>query len=322
MESKLAAYQKPETLGTRGTQGVFDGTFVVQEKIDGSQISFGVIPDPIHPGMPPTLHIRSKGRALDLENPDKLFAPAVATIKQLWSEMKLKPYWIYRGEAVSSIRHNVLQYERTPKGGVILYDVEEGGDRLGQLGLELAAADLGLESVPVLHVGTEHPGTLFEGMMNRNSILGGPMEGIVIKNYGKQLSAKFVSAGFKEVAGHPGKTAKAGFDMDAIIASYRTNGRWNKAIQHLREDGKLTDSTKDIGPLVREIQADLLREEEANIKQVLFDKFFPTIQKESVRDFHVYYKSILSGDLPKLTEPSLSTTLNDEWKAANAGVAE
>ncbi len=312
MDPRLPSYAKPETLGTPGTQGVFEGSFYIQEKIDGSQISFGLVGDKVS--------IRSKGRELTVDEGvkyDKLFAPAVSTIRNLWASGKLAAGYIYRGEAVASLRHNVLQYKRVPTGGVVLYDVEVNGVPQTQTELEIVAASLGLEAAQLIWAGNEHPGDAIDGMLNRESMLGGMIEGIVIKNNAKGIRAKFVSAGFKEVAGQPNKKAKESFDMAAIAASYRTHARWNKAIQHLREDGKLTDSPRDIGPLVREIQADLAREETENIKQVLFDKFFPMIQKESVRDFHQYYKEILAGALPAFTVPSLTEEIQKGTELAS-----
>lgn len=301
MEPKLPSYAKPIALGVRGTEQVFDGAYIIQEKIDGSQISFGLVDG--------QLSMRSKGRELTADangKYDGLFAPAVNTIRTLWATGQLKTGYVYRGEAVASVRHNVLQYKRVPKGGVILYDIEVNGVPQNQTDLEIEAARLGLEATPVLHAGTTHPGDALNGMLNRESVLGGMIEGLVVKNNARGIRAKFVSAGFKEVAGQPVPKARKDFDIAAIAAAYRTHARWNKAIQHLREDGRLSESPKDIGPLVKEIQNDLRTEETENIKQVLFDKFWPLIEKESVREFAQYYKRLLAGELPQMTEPSLT----------------
>src|SRR5262249_32070052 len=124
-QSAIRSYESPLHLGVPATNNIFEGTCYVQEKVDGSQISFCVIPDPIHPGMPGKLHIRSKGGALDLAAPGKLFAPAVATIVGLYERGYLFTKYIYRGESIAAPRHNVLAYKRIPHGGVILYDIEE-----------------------------------------------------------------------------------------------------------------------------------------------------------------------------------------------------
>lgn len=68
-------------------------------------------------------------------------------------------------------------------------------------------------------------------------------EGIVIKNYTRQLMAKFVRAQFKEsnskVFGKP-KSAVSG-DVDRLISSYCTNPRIDKKIFQLINDGNELD---------------------------------------------------------------------------------
>ena len=62
----LRSYPKVFNLGHRAVRDLLSGPVVVQEKIDGSQFSFGV-------GEDGTLLIRSRGADIEPEAPPKLF---------------------------------------------------------------------------------------------------------------------------------------------------------------------------------------------------------------------------------------------------------
>ena len=88
MES-WTSYPKIYNLGHAAVTGITDGDVYVEEKIDGSQISFGVDEDGV-------LHIRSRGAIIHVEAPPKMFAAGVAEILEIAD--KLRPSWTYRGE--------------------------------------------------------------------------------------------------------------------------------------------------------------------------------------------------------------------------------
>ena len=128
------------------------------------------------------------------------------------------------------------------------------------------------------------------------------IEGFVVKNYArftadkKAMMAKYVSESYKEVAKtfdkEPGKPR---YDIMAnLISMYRTDSRWDKAIQHLRDDGLLLDDPKDIGVLIKEIPADVLREEEESIKMILFKHYWPMLSRALTCGFPEYYKKKLA----------------------------
>ena len=58
--------------------------------------------------------------------------------------------------------------------------------------------------------------------------------------------------------------------MSVIIERYKTPARWEKAIQHLRDDGTLTNSPRDIGLLIKEVRKDIQEECQSEIKEILF----------------------------------------------------
>src|SRR5438445_2697648 len=111
--SEIHSYPKVWALGHGACQGILDDPVRVQEKIDGSQFSFmkegaGVV------------HYRSKSAVVRPEDPG-MFAKAVVAVREV--EHLLVPLWTYRGEFLMKPKHNVLAYERTPRGNVILFDI-------------------------------------------------------------------------------------------------------------------------------------------------------------------------------------------------------
>ena len=109
------------------------------------------------------------------------------------------------------------------------------------------------------------------------------------------MMGKVVSEAFKESHRTDWKLRNpAGRDIVSTIAdSLRTNARWEKAIQHLRERGELKDSVTDIGNLLKELALDTKAEEEENIKQQLFKWAWKNIVRGVSRGFPEYYKEKL-----------------------------
>lgn len=292
----LHSYPKVWNMGGSMIRDLFNGPVVVQEKIDGSQFSFGVVNG--------ALHFRSKGAEVFPETAGKLFAQAVATATALHEAGKLPEGWTFRGESMCGPKHNALTYERQPKGGFILFDVDTAQENRIESPAELAAIaeSLDLELVPVFYEGEiSAPGQLRE-YLDRPSCLGGKMEGVVVKNYarwgtdGKMLMGKVVADGFKEL--NAGNWKKENPNRQDIIASligiHRTEARWAKAVQHLRERGELTESPQDIGKLIKEVGLDIHGECAADIKEALFNAFWKDIQRGVTAGLPEWYKAVLA----------------------------
>lgn len=271
--SSWTHYPKLYNLGSPQIVSLFMEAVVVEEKVDGSQFSFGLIDG--------VLRCKSKNVEIDPEGavPD-LFAPAVDTAKRLNAEGKLTPGWTYRGEAFKGPKHNSLAYSRAPVGGVILFDIAQAHENyLTREAKEAEAARLGLELVPVIYVGMVNGPADLNALLDRESVLGGQkIEGVVIKNYArfgvdsKPLFGKLVSESFREVNRETWKGMKQtnGDIIDQLAARFATTQRWEKAVQHLRERGELTDSPKDIGALMKEVNLDVFQECQDEIKQIVF----------------------------------------------------
>lgn len=297
MSKKLRSYPKVYDLGHPAIAALFEGPVVVQEKVDGSQFSFGVVDG--------VLHARSKGATLHLDDPNKLFRGALDTALRLFDGGLLEEGWTYRGEALMRPKHNTLEYGRAPEGNVILFDVDTGlEDRVADPEHLAAIAErLGLEVVPTLHVGTVENVDAMTALLDRESCLGGcKVEGVVFKNYerfgkdGKMLMGKHVSEAFKEKHTKDWKKRNPtrADVVEALKQTYRSEARWAKAVQHLAEAGTLDHEPRDIGKLMKEVPEDVRAECEDEIKDALFKHFWPQIKRGVTAGLPEWYKARLA----------------------------
>jgi ATP-dependent RNA circularization protein (DNA/RNA ligase family) len=288
----LSSYPSIYALGHRYITDLFDGPVTVEEKIDGSQFSMARING--------ELVCRSKGQQIVVSAPEKMFAAAVETAQKL----DLHDGWVYRCEYLKSPKHNTLAYSRIPVNHLILFDVMTGYETYltpNEKGAE--AVRLGLESVPCYlycHCTQENALEFIRKCMDLDSILGGcKIEGVVVKNYArfgtdkKILIGKFVSEAFKEKHPHAWKVSNPGpadVVLQHIISELKTEARFRKAVQHLRDAGKLTGTPTDIGPLLVELASDTEREESDAIKETLYKHFWPQIRRGISAGFPEFYK--------------------------------
>lgn len=298
------SYSSIFTMGHRAIADLLKHDVNVEEKVDGSQFGFGlfnVIDDSNNSYI--ELKVRSKGAVMHPDAPEGLFNKAVETVKKLKEQLHVD--WMYRGEYLAKPKHNSLAYDRTPKDHIILFDIQtEDGGFLSYADKKVEADRLGLECVPLLYSGRITSIEDFRRYLTTTSVLGGQaIEGVVVKPsaynlYGldkKVLMGKFVSEAFKEVHRKSwGESNPTNKDIIQRVAdSYTTQARWNKAILHLREAGKLVEDVQDIGPLIKEIPQDVLKECEADIKEELFKYAWPHIKRGLTRGFPEYYKELL-----------------------------
>lgn len=290
----IKSFPKIFQIGQRYIVDIFDGEVEITEKIDGSQFNFGKING--------ELFCRSKGCEQIIDAPDKMFK--IATEYVLSVKDKIKDNTIYHCEYLNKPKHNVLCYNRVPKNNLIMFGVSTSSEEFIRNYKECADG-LDLETVPIIFKGTiKNVEELLE-MLNNKSILGEvDIEGIVVKNYNKDLivgdrpipimCGKYVSEKFKEV--HQSKrkgehTSKGKWEI--IKESFRTEARWSKAVAHLRDDGKLEQSPRDIGNLMKEVKRDIIDEEKENIKNHLWKEFGEEVLRSSIRGLPEWYKQEL-----------------------------
>ena len=290
----LHSYSTIYAIGHKAILELLQGPVVVEEKIDGSQISFGLIDG--------ELQCRSRKQQMVMDAPEKMFKSAVEVIATL----DLHPEWTYRGEFLSKPKHNTLCYDRIPNKHIILFDIMIGEQVFLVPELKMKeAARLGLECVPLFARGVVTLNELKE-FLDRESVLGGAkVEGVVVKNYSqfapdkKVAMGKLVSADFQEVhqkTWRKDNPSKKDFILE-IIESLRTEARWQKSVQHLREAGKLEGTPRDIGSLIKEVPNDILTEEGERLKELLFTHFWSDIRRGVTRGLPEWYKRELAEQL-------------------------
>lgn len=288
------SYDSPLALGHRELEELFVGSVIAEEKIDGSQISFGLIGG--------ELKIKSRRQNINHEAAG-MFTKGVEEIKKI--QNLLVPEWTYVGEYLSKLKHNTLVYDRLPKQNIVIFDIRRGHQDYLEYGEKKTEAErLGFEAAQLLYDGLVVSVAMIKELVGTTSMLGGKMmEGVVIKNYDKRgrdnkpLVAKFVSEMFKErhEKHQYGKPTKKSI-LEMLVDEYKTEARWNKAIQHLNEEGILQHTPKDIGPLMKEIHQDLITECEEEIKEKLYKHFKKFICQGVAAGFPEFYKERIMGD--------------------------
>lgn len=291
--SSWHSYGKIYSLGHPSIVDLFDGEVTIEEKVDGSQFSFGVFNNEIK--------VRSRKQIFSVYDHEGLFEEACQVVKKI--APLLQQNWTYRGEYLKKLRHNGLQYNRIPNNHIILWDINiDTENYLTRERLEKEAKALDLEVVPLLYKGKIKNKKQLEKFFKLTSILGGQkIEGVVIKNLekfgrdGKPLRGKLVSDEFKEVQkkywkkDNPSKTDV----LNNLIEEYRVPARWNKALSHLKEDGKITNEMKDISLLLKEVKKDLNEECKEEVCEKLWQWFREDFLRKATKGLPEWYKNLL-----------------------------
>jgi len=289
----IGAYPKIYALGHPAIKNLLVGPVTVQEKVDGAQLSFAKLDG--------RLRIRSKGREIFVEAPDKMFEEGVKYVQSI--QDKLVEGWVYRCEYLRVPKHNSLCYARVPRNHLVLFDIGVALETYADYRtLVYTARDLEIEAIPIYSTQEMNLET-FQRFMGHESFLGGQtVEGVVIKNYGEfcqktghVLMGKYVSEKFKEIHSSEWKLNNPGRKdvMEILIAKYRSEARWEKAVYHLRDGGILQDAPQDIGPLMKIVAPDIEAECKEEIQEVLWKYFWPQISRGVTAGLPEWYKKRL-----------------------------
>lgn len=297
----IAGYPKIFAMGAHYIPNIFVGAVECTEKIDGSQFGFGISPSG-------ELQMRSKGKVMSVHAPEKMFGKAVEFVVSIEERLKgltgEDGLYLY-GEFLESPCHNVMKYGRVPYNHIILFGASIGLRWITEHEELLRLGDLlGLETVPLLFEGVVESVDQIRGVMERDSILGGgQIEGVVVKNFAQPVMignlvipsfAKFVRAEFKErLEKEWGPKFSSADKLQQFIESFKTEARWVKAVQHLREAGSLVNEPKDIGALIKELERDIVEEEELNIKEWLYHHYLSQIVRVAKHGLPEWYKEQL-----------------------------
>ena len=300
----ISSYAKVMQTGHRTIAELFIGnkdSIFVQEKVDGSQFSFKFEGGGVQ--------CRSKSVMINEYDCPAQFRAAFDYVRSLKAEL-LPEGWVYRGEVLDKPKHNTLKYDRVPKHNIILFDIERGDgtqDYIKPTELARYAELIDLEAVPVFFYGSEQPLTKEDCIelvrdLKPTSILGGvPIEGVVIKNYEQfdpyqyqPQRGKIVSDDFKELhqTDWKGRNPNQKGKLEAIKDALATEARWVKAVQHLRDEDKLTDGPEDIGPLMKEVQLDVEAEKD-EVLDLLWEAFGKELKNAAAKGLPEWYKQRL-----------------------------
>lgn len=303
-QNKIEPFPKIFHIGGNSIKNLFSGEVEITEKIDGSQWGMGIDENG-------ELVMRSKGNDLSYKDKEipKMFEKAFEQTKRIEKILRKNNLFdiYFYCEFLSAPRHNILKYDRVPKNNLYLFGVKYKGVWISDINKLWEFADLiDVERVNLLYYGIVKDINQLEKMLETKSILGGEIiEGIVVKNYNQPAIVtqnlifpislgKYVSESFKEKQQKGVKKKSTSKDkLEILIESYRTEARWHKAIQHLKEKGMLEFSPRDIGKLIKEIKKDLMEEEKENIKEELFQVFKSNIENNAVEGFAEWYKKYL-----------------------------
>ena len=301
----IPKYTKVLNLGSTFTESALVGPVILQEKVDGSQFRFGVNEDG-------ALVIGSKNRDMIPEAPDGMFqqiADYLLSIKDRILEFPPDTY-LY-GEYLMKPKHNVLSYGRIPTNHLVLFDGLQEGKWLLRGNLEQIAEFLDFDVIPEFYEGEVCVDRIKE-FLKEDSFLGKEkIEGVVIKNYSQiillggsafPLFTKYVRDEYRERHDKDWKEKSGVGGLELFLKGFQSESRWLKAVQHLRDEGRLTQELRDIGTLVKEVERDILEEESVNIKAFLFNHFKKSVIRYAVRGLPEWYKERLLGNLTEKTD--------------------
>ena len=258
-------------------------------------------------------------------NENDLFYPVIQHVLSI--EKALPNGFVFFGETLKKPQHNTLAYERIPKNHFALFAISEYGtskflDNYAQL-TNWAHDILDTDVVPLIYQGEVKSYDFIKELMDNDSVLGGAkMEGVVVKNYNQPfllggqpipvMAGKYVSEEFKEVhrSGWSKENTGPG-RWQTFKDGYRTEARWQKAVQHLREAGVLEGSPRDIGKLIPEIQRDITEEEKEVIKNFLWREFGSDVLRTAIRGFPEWYKNQLLENAFEHTKDKYSNALKE-----------
>ncbi len=105
------------------------------------------------------------------------------------------------------------------------------------------------------------------------------------------IQGKFVSERFKEKHGATYKNKFSNKSKWNIFKElYRTEARWAKSVQHLREEGRLVNSPVDIESIITSVKEDITEECKEEICRFLWRTFGNELLRTSTKGLPEWYK--------------------------------
>jgi hypothetical protein len=292
----IKAFPKIFAIGTDYIADIFKEEVEVTEKVDGSQFAFGKIDG--------ALYMRSKGASLYQENPEKMFIEAIEYISSI--DHLIPEGMCFYAEYMKRPKHNTIKYDQIPKNHLSLFAAIDIAKQSFVPDIDKYASLFCIDRIPVIFTGMIESLDFFKEVIKAKSYLGDvDIEGVVVKNYHRKfllggqpmplMSGKYVSEKFKEVhRGRWGKEENKKSRLEMFFQSFRTEARWEKAVQHLRDTGKLEWQPRDIGTLIKHVHSDIAEEEKDAVKEFLWKEFSGQLNRTATVGLPQWYKDKLA----------------------------
>lgn len=265
-------YEKIYTLGHEENQDIFkdpNDEIIIEEKIDGANFRFMRIDDRIIFG--------SRSQSLG-DNNQEIGGNWTRCVRYLLEKTKEnlpQKNLLYFGECC--VKHS-MNYDWDLIPPYLGFDILENGKYVGYDEKKIGFEKLGLEMVPLIGRKKASEMTqIKEDEIQKSAYAEHQAEGLVFKNYEKQLFGKFVTKKFKEVNREAfGMNKKyTDNDNDRVVAMYCTNPRIDKHIFELMNEGyPLQMSMMQMLP--KRVIEDIMTE---NWKEILYSKYRLDLQK-------------------------------------------
>lgn len=278
--------------------------FYIQEKVDGSQLSFFKENNDI-------LYYNKETKVDKTKKDFNASTTMLITLIDILNEN-----YIYHGESICRIKHNVNNYKRTPSKFFIMFDIyDKVAKRYLDLKLFIEECNrIGLEYVQLLYC-NDNPDIIpidkceeIMNLINENKIessLGGKIEGMVIKNNvienNKIISkkVKYVCKEFQER--HKIKQRKVIRTPDEFLIElgneFSTEARFIKATQHIKEKNLQINKENIKDEYINELDTDLLSEYAYILKLNLWCEFAPIIKIYARFGIGRWYNNLIKNEI-------------------------
>ena len=302
----VPSFSKVFALGGQNVEDLLERSVHVKEKVDGSQFGF------CYDRERGEVLCRSRNQQLVVDHPDEMFRGAVEHVRSMEDQLRrIDEDVVFYGECLRKPKHNMIPYGRVPRNHIALFAVYWPRKHLMLMDdpiLGSYADLLDVDRVPeLLPLGTYDVKDIEKLLETESFLGGGKIEGVVVSvsepwywaAAGVQYPARFgklVRPEFKERLNRDWKkenTSKG--KLQAYINSFAAEPRWDKAVQHLRDDGTLLNDPKDIGVLMREVHRDIEEEHAEEIKEFLYRLFIKDVKRSATRGLPGWYKGRLAG---------------------------
>lgn len=293
--SEYKSYPKIHRLGKEETDGILDHDFIVQEKVDGANVSIFQLDGKLRCG--------TRTRMLPEDESFNGFQEAVKSNLNLAMYFSRNPDHILYGEWL--VKHTIT-YPDEAYRKIYLFDIYDTKNDtwLPQKDVENEAEFLGLEYPKIFAIGklSEEEIKSYVG----KSHIAPVGEGVVLKaenfvnKYGDHVYAKLVHQKFKEsnaiVFGGNNKHSETYWEM-YVVNKYCTVGRVQKIMQKLQAETDHRLDKEETSQIAGTCYHDLITEESWEIVKKVPSLNFKKLQGLCYKKFIQIYHDILDNTL-------------------------